>query len=92
MSSVTWKVIIQMAAVQVFPIAWTTGFHKQAWNTEEEIHGFGINASSSHVDFMIGSKDLCITGTTEDGKEIAIFKDGNWAFWALKKQIKVFKK
>ena len=29
---------------------------------------------------MIGSKDLNIVGTTEDGREVAIFKDGNWAF------------
>jgi aminopeptidase len=29
---------------------------------------------------MIGSKDLCIVGITEDGKEVQIFKDGNWAF------------
>lgn len=48
--------------------------------TEEEIHSFGINHSMSHVDFMIGSEDLSIIGTTEDGKEVAIFKDGNWAF------------
>ena len=48
--------------------------------TEEEIHSFGINKSMSHVDFMIGSKDLSIVGTTEDGKEVQIFKDGNWAF------------
>ena len=47
--------------------------------TEDEIHGFGINKSLSHVDFMIGSKDLCITGITEDGKEVQIFRDGNWA-------------
>ena len=48
--------------------------------TEDQIHEFGINKSMSHVDFMIGSKDLSIVGTTEDGKEVQIFKDGNWAF------------
>ena len=48
--------------------------------TEEEIHSFGINKSMSHVDFMIGSKDLSIIGTTEDGQEVAIFSNGNWAF------------
>lgn len=48
--------------------------------SEEELHSFGINESMSHVDFMIGSKDLNIIGTTEDGKEIPIFRDGNWAF------------
>ena len=48
--------------------------------TDDELHGFGINKSMSHVDFMIGSKDLNIVGTTVDGKEIQIFRDGNWAF------------
>lgn len=48
--------------------------------TKEEIHKMGINDSSIHVDFMIGSKDLNITGYTRDGKKVAIFKDGNWAF------------
>ena len=47
--------------------------------TDEQLHGFGINKSLSHVDFMIGSKDLNIVGTTEDGKEIQIFQNGNWA-------------
>ena len=48
--------------------------------TDEELHSFGINDSGSHVDFMIGTKDLNIVGTTIDGKEVQIFKDGNWAF------------
>lgn len=48
--------------------------------TEDEIHEKGINKSTSHVDFMIGDDTLCITGITEDGNEVAIFKDGNWAF------------
>ncbi|MCR5348755.1 MAG: aminopeptidase [Bacilli bacterium] len=48
--------------------------------TEEQLHAFGINDSMSHVDFMIGSKDLSIVGTTVDGREVEIFRDGNWAF------------
>ena len=48
--------------------------------SEEELHGFGINESMSHVDFMIGAEDLDIVGTTEDGREIQIFKHGEWAF------------
>lgn len=46
----------------------------------EELKNMGINDSTIHVDFMIGSKDLNITGVTRDGKEVAIFKNGNWAF------------
>ena len=48
--------------------------------TTEECYARGINESQIHVDFMIGTKDLSITGVTKDGKRIAIFKDGNWAF------------
>lgn len=48
--------------------------------TSDEIHKFGINASLSHVDFMIGDEYLDITGTDEDGKEIPIFRHGEWAF------------
>ena len=46
----------------------------------EELKKKGINDSNIHVDFMIGSKDLNITGYTKDGKKVVIFKDGNWAF------------
>lgn len=48
--------------------------------TDDEIRSFGINKSLSHVDFMIGSKDMNIIGITEDDKEVQIFKDGDWAF------------
>lgn len=37
-----------------------------------------LNKCDSHVDFMIGSKDMNITGITEDGKEIPIFINGNF--------------
>ena len=46
----------------------------------QELIDYGFNDSSIHVDFMIGSKDLNITGYTRDGKKVAIFKNGNWAF------------
>ncbi len=48
--------------------------------TNEECKKAGINDSAIHVDFMIGSEDLQIDGITEDGKTVAIFKNGNWAF------------
>ncbi len=48
--------------------------------SDKEIESFGINHSLSHVDFMIGSKDMDIKGITEDNKEVQIFKDGNFAF------------
>ncbi len=45
----------------------------------EELGKMGINDSIIHVDFMIGSKDLSIVGHTKDGRDIQIFKNGNWA-------------
>jgi len=47
--------------------------------TVEECEKLGVNNSMIHVDFMIGSKDMSITGVTKDGKRVAVFKDGNWA-------------
>ncbi len=29
---------------------------------------------------MIGSKDLDIVGTKENGEKVQIFRNGNWAF------------
>ncbi len=48
--------------------------------SQKEAEEKGINDSVIHVDFMIGAKDTDITGITKDGKEIAIFKSGEWAF------------
>ena len=48
--------------------------------TNEECKKRGINDSMIHVDFMIGSKDMCITGLKQDGTRVEILKDGNWAF------------
>lgn len=47
--------------------------------TLEECHELGINESLIHVDFMIGSPDMNITGY-RDGKAYKIFENGNWAF------------
>lgn len=46
--------------------------------SEDELLKKGINVSKNHVDFMIGTPDLTITGIKEDGTEITIFKDGNF--------------
>ena len=47
--------------------------------SDEELLLHGINVSKSHVDFMIGTPDLTITGTTIDGNEIPIFVEGNFS-------------
>ncbi len=48
--------------------------------TKEEHKEMGVNDSIIHEDFMIGSEDLSIVATTQDGKEVQIFKNGEWAF------------
>jgi aminopeptidase len=48
--------------------------------SQEELEAAGGNYSLTHVDFMIGTEDLSITGRTSDGIEIAVFTKGNWAF------------
>ena len=48
--------------------------------TEEELKAHGLNNSITHVDFMVGTRDLSIVGTTHDGREIPVFVNGNFAF------------
>lgn len=48
--------------------------------TLEQCREMGINMSMIHEDFMIGSEDLDITGVTESGETVQIFKNGGWAF------------
>ena len=47
--------------------------------TREELEAHGLNYSMQHDDFMIGTADLSIVGTTHDGKEIPVFVNGNFA-------------
>lgn len=47
--------------------------------SSEELKARGINDSIIHVDFMIGCKDLSITGYTKDGSLVKIFENGSWA-------------
>ncbi len=48
--------------------------------TEDEAHALGINDSVTHVDFMIGTSDLSITGIDKNDNEVKIFENGEWAF------------
>ncbi|MDO4796906.1 MAG: aminopeptidase [Coriobacteriales bacterium] len=48
--------------------------------SEEELLTHGVNQSHTHVDFMIGSDDLEITGITQSGEEVPVFVDGRWAW------------
>ena len=52
-------------------------FHER---TLEECRKLGVNDSMIHEDFMIGSQDMNIDAICADGRTVAIFRDGNWAF------------
>ncbi|MDO4812068.1 MAG: aminopeptidase [Eubacteriales bacterium] len=45
----------------------------------EELQEKGLNYSITHVDFMVGTADLSIVGTTHDGREVPVFVNGNFA-------------
>ena len=47
--------------------------------TKEELKARGLNDSITHVDFMVGTPDLRIVGTTHDCREIPVFENGNFA-------------
>ncbi len=40
---------------------------------------YTFNDSVIHIDFMIGTEDMHITGTTADGREITVFDQGDFA-------------
>ena len=46
---------------------------------DDELLSHGINVSKNHVDFIVGTSDLSITGITYDGVEIPIFENGNFS-------------
>ena len=48
--------------------------------TLEECRALGINDSMIHEDFMIGCDTMNIDALCTDGKTVAIFRNGNWAF------------
>jgi aminopeptidase len=37
-----------------------------------------INTSAIHVDFMIGSDEVAVTGVTRDGERVPVLRDGTW--------------
>ena len=59
--------------------AYVNSIRDYAKMTPQQLTDIGCNRSMIHVDFMIGSEDLKITGYDRQGKAIAIFDQGNWA-------------
>ena len=37
-----------------------------------------INRSELHLDFMVGSDDVAVTGITRDGSRVPVLRDGSW--------------
>ncbi len=37
-----------------------------------------VNRSEIHIDFMIGSDEVAVTGVTDDGREVPLLRDGSW--------------
>lgn len=57
----------------------TPGILKEGYAmTQEEKEKAGINDSSIHVDFMIGSEELDVDGLTEGGIRKPIMRQGDW--------------
>ena len=46
--------------------------------TQEERAAHGLNHSTTHVDFMVGTADLSVLGETSDGRMIPILENGNF--------------
>jgi aminopeptidase len=49
-------------------------------SSDEEFQARGGNLSLEHVDFMVGSSQMDIDGTTSDGKVEPVMRNGEWAF------------
>ena len=48
--------------------------------TQDELESNGANFSLIHVDFMVGGPEFQVVGYEKDGREVQLFKDGNWVF------------
>lgn len=47
-----------------------------------ELLANGVNDSLIHEDFMVGTRDLTIVGRTADGREVPVFRQGNFVPFA----------
>lgn len=44
----------------------------------KELKARGLNDSTEHVDFMIGTVDTSVIGIKKDGTKVTLFEDGEW--------------
>ena len=47
-------------------------------SSKKERTARGLNDSIEHVDFMIGTEDLSVSGVTKDGLSVPLFINGEW--------------
>lgn len=59
-----------------FPECFREGYTKSM----EELQLMGMNTSQTHVDFMIGTRDLEITAVLKDGTDMVLMKHGKLIF------------
>jgi len=62
-----------------FGYSLATSYINVKGKTKKQLLDLGLNQSSNHIDFMVGTKDLNIIAKTRNGKLIPIFKNGTWA-------------
>lgn len=48
---------------------------------EQQLEQAGMNQSLTHVDFMVGTRDLSIEAHTEDDRIVPIFENGRFSSW-----------
>jgi len=61
-------------------IALGSGF---AFAVETDEDRARVNQSAVHIDFMIGSNDVDVTGLTSDGERVPLLRDGVWQLSAV---------
>lgn len=59
-----------------FPECYEGGYDMDA----ATLAAHGVNTSTTHVDFMIGTDDLDIVGIMADGTEVPVFTNGQWCW------------
>jgi aminopeptidase len=46
--------------------------------SDQELKDCGLNDSTEHIDFMIGTPDMSVVGIAKDGTKTTLFVDGDW--------------
>ena len=61
-----------------FGRAYPEGYEGGTQLSAEELHVQGVNESDTHVDFMIGTSTMQVTGRCLDGQEVVIMHNGQF--------------